>query len=113
MPWSRRIAVPCAKRASGVIPGAARPSRRREARSRDAGLEGIKDAAARPAAARLEARTRHPRRHRLRVKAQRPGGLRDRQALAVMAVVDFAERLVIDHDRLRSQARALPPAPRM
>src|SRR6266481_301231 len=79
----------------------------------DAGLEGIKDAAARPAAARLEARTRQPRRHCLRVEAQRPGSLRDCQALAFMAVVDFAERLVIDHDRLRSQARALPPAPRM
>jgi hypothetical protein len=41
------------------------------------------------------------------------GGLRDRQALAIMAVVDFAERLVIDHDRLRSQARVLPSTPRM
>src|SRR5215471_13721372 len=27
------------------------------------------------------------------------GGLHDRQALAIMAVVDLAERLVIDHDR--------------
>ena len=80
---------------------------------RDARLEGIKDTAARPAAPRLEARTRQPRGHRLRVEAQRPGGLRDRQALAIMAVVDFGERLVIDHDRLRSQARVLPPAPRM
>ena len=52
-------------------------------------------------------------RDRPRVKAQRPGGLRDRQALAIMAVVDLGERLVIDHDRLRRQARALPPAPRM
>jgi hypothetical protein len=33
--------------------------------------------------------------------------------LAIMAVVDLAERLVIDHDRLRHQARALPPAPPM
>jgi hypothetical protein len=80
---------------------------------RDARLERIKDAAARPAAPQLEARTRQPRRHCLRVEAQRPGGLRNRQALAIMAVVDFAERLVIDHDRLRIQARALPPAPRM
>jgi hypothetical protein len=79
----------------------------------DARLEGIKNTAARAAAPRLEARTRHPRRHRLRVEAQRPGGLRDRQALAIMAVVDFAERLVIDHDRLRSQARVLPSTPRM
>jgi hypothetical protein len=77
----------------------------------DAGLEGIEDAAARPAAPRLEARSRHPRRHGLWVEAQRPGGLRYRQALAIMAVADFAERLVIDHDRLRRQARALPPAP--
>ena len=80
---------------------------------RDARLEGIKHTAARPAAPRLEARTRHPRGDRPRVKAQRPGGLRDRQALAIMAVVDLGERLVIDHDRLRRQARALPPAPRM
>jgi hypothetical protein len=79
----------------------------------DARLEGIKDTAARAAAPRLEARTRHPRSDRLRVKAQRPGSLRDRQALAIMAVVDLAERLVIDHDRLRRPARALPPAPRM
>jgi len=47
------------------------------------------------------------------IKGQRPGGLRDRQALAIMAIMDFAERLVIDHDRLRSQAQVLPPAPRM
>jgi crotonobetainyl-CoA:carnitine CoA-transferase CaiB-like acyl-CoA transferase len=80
---------------------------------RDARLEGIKDTAARPAAARLEARTRYPRRHCLWVETQRPGSLRDRQALAIMAVVDFAERLVVDHDRLRSQAQVLPPAPRM
>jgi hypothetical protein len=35
----------------------------------DARFEGIKDTAARAAAPRLEARTRHPRRHRLRVEA--------------------------------------------
>jgi len=46
-------------------------------------------------------------------RPRRPGGLHDRQALAIMAVVDLAERLVIDHDRLRHQARALPPAPPM
>jgi hypothetical protein len=34
------------------------------------------------------------------VKAQRPGGLRDRQALAIMAVVDLGECLVIDHEKL-------------
>src|SRR5258707_7195356 len=49
----------------------------------DVGLEGIKDAAARLAAPRLEARTRQPRRHCLRVEAQRPGSLHDRQALAI------------------------------
>ena len=80
---------------------------------RDAWLEGIKHAAARPAAPRLEARTGDPRGDRLWVKAQRPGGLRDRQALAIMAVVDLGERLVIDHDRLRRQARGVRPAPRM
>jgi len=78
---------------------------------RDARLEGIKHTAARPAAPRREARTRHPRGDRPRVNAQRPGGLRDRQALAIMAVVDLAERLVIDHDRLRRPA--LPSAPPM
>jgi hypothetical protein len=30
---------------------------------------------------------------------KRSGGLRDRQTLAIVAVVDFAERLVVDHDR--------------
>ena len=80
---------------------------------RDARLEGIKDTAARPAAPRPKARPRHPGGDRLRMEAQRPGGLRDRQALAIMAVVDFAERLVIDHDRLRRQARARSPAPPM
>src|SRR6516164_1382674 len=79
----------------------------------DARLEGIKNTATRPAAPRLEARTRHPRGDRPRVKAQRPGGLRDRQALAIMAVVDPGKRLVIDHDWLRSQARVLPSTPRM
>jgi Transposase, Mutator family len=64
---------------------------------RDARLERIKHTAARPAAPRLEARSRHPRGDRLRIKPQRAGGLRDCQALAIMAVVDLAERLVIDH----------------
>ena len=36
-----------------------------------------------PAAPRLEARTRQPRRDRLRVEAQHPGGLHNRQALAI------------------------------
>jgi hypothetical protein len=72
---------------------------------RDARLEGIQQTAARPAAPRLEARTGDPRGDRPCVKAQCPGGLRDRQALAIMAVVDLGERLVIDHHRLRHQAR--------
>src|SRR5215813_823807 len=70
--------------------------------SRDARLERIKDAAARPSAPRFEARTLQPCRHRLRMEAQHSGGLRDRQALAIVTVVDFGEGLVIDHDWLRS-----------
>ena len=73
----------------------------------DARLEGIQHTAARPAAPRLEARTSGPRGDRPRIKAQRPGGLRDRQALAITAVVDLGERLVIDHHRLRRQARGV------
>ena len=73
----------------------------------DARLEGIKDTAPRPAAPRLEARPRHPRGDRLWIKAQRPGGLRDGQALAIMAVMDLGKRLVIDHGQLRSQARGV------
>ena len=76
---------------------------------RDARLERIKDAAARPAAPRLEARTLQPCRDRLRVKAQHPGGLRDRQALAIMTVVDLGEGLVVDHHLLRSPARGALP----
>ncbi len=80
---------------------------------RDARLEGIEDAAARRAAPPLVARTRQPCGDRLRMEAQRPGGLRDRQSLPVMAIVDLAERLVIDHGRLRGPAGAGPPARRM
>src|SRR5215471_3160548 len=75
--------------------------------SRNARLERVKDAAARPATPRLEARTLQPRRHRLRMEAQHSSGLRDRQALAIMTVVDFGKGLVIDHDWLRSPAGAL------
>ncbi len=42
-------------------------------------LEGIEEAAARRTAPPLVARTRQPRRDRLRMEAQRPGGLRDRR----------------------------------
>lgn len=55
-------------------------------------FEGIENTTARPVAPQLEARTRHPCGDRLRVKPQRPGDLRDRQALAIMAVVDPGER---------------------
>jgi len=48
---------------------------------------------------RLETRTRQPLGDRPWVQAQRPGGLRDGQALPVMTIVDPTERLVIDHDR--------------
>jgi hypothetical protein len=40
----------------------------------------------------------------LRMQAQRPGGLRDRQALAVTAVMDPGEGLVVDH-AVRHQRR--------
>jgi hypothetical protein len=71
---------------------------------RDARLEGIQHTAARRTAPRLEARAGAPRGDRLWVKAQCPRGLRDRQALAITAVVDLGERLVIDHHRLRRSA---------
>ena len=70
---------------------------------RDARLEGIKDTAARPRAPRLETRTRQPRGDRPWVKAQRPGGLRDRQALAIMAVVDLGRTS-------RNRSRPAPPS---
>ena len=73
---------------------------------RDAPLEGIKDAAARGRAPRLETGARQPLGDRLAVKAERAGGLRDGQALAIMAVADLGERLVVDHDRLRGQGGA-------
>src|SRR5262245_18626091 len=65
----------------------------------DASFERIKDAATWWRAPRLEARARQPLGDRPRVQAERSGGLRDRQTLAIVAVVDFAERLVVDHDR--------------
>ena len=68
---------------------------------RDARLEGIQHTAAWQAAPRLEARAGDPRGDRPRIKAERPSGLRDRQALAITAVMDLGVRLVIDHHRLR------------
>src|SRR5215470_3603586 len=66
------------------------------------GLKGSRMLPPRPAAPRLEARTLQPCRHRLGMEAQHSGRLRDRQALAIVTVVDFGEGLVIDHDWLRS-----------
>src|SRR5262245_14011270 len=65
----------------------------------DARLEGIKDTAARPRAPWLKPRSRQPLGNRPLIKAERSSDLRDRQGLAIMAVADFAERLVVDHDR--------------
>jgi len=76
----------------------------------DGSADVVRIARGQTRAPRLEARTGRPCRHRLRMQAQRPGGLRDRQSLAVTAVMDFAEGLVIDHRRPRC---AWPPAPRM
>ena len=39
------------------------------------------------------------------MKPEGTSGLRNRQALAMVAIVDLTERLVIDHDRARCQAR--------
>jgi hypothetical protein len=52
----------------------------------------------RPAAPRREVEARQPGRDRPWVKPEEPASLSDRQALAMMAIVDFTERLVIDHD---------------
>src|SRR5215813_14724456 len=60
-------------------------------------LEGIEDAGSRPRSPRLETRSGNPLGDRPWVEAQRSGGLSDRQALAITAVTDFAERLVVDH----------------
>ena len=65
----------------------------------DASFEGIKDAATWWRAPWLEARARQPLGNRPRVQVKRSGRLRDRQTLAIVAVADFAERLVVDHDR--------------
>jgi hypothetical protein len=65
----------------------------------DASFEGIKDAATWWRVPWLEARARQPLGNRPGVQVKRSGGLRDRQTLAIVTVVDFAERLVVDHDR--------------
>jgi hypothetical protein len=40
------------------------------------------------------------------MKPEGASGLRNRQALAMVAIVDLTECLVIDHDRARCQARS-------
>src|SRR5262245_28344876 len=64
---------------------------------RDAPLEGVKEAAARGWTWPLETRTCQPLGNRPGIETHRSSGLNDRQALALMAVADFAERLVVDH----------------
>jgi hypothetical protein len=75
--------------------------------ARDARLERIKFAATRLAASRCKARSRQPGRDRAPMKPEGASGLRNRQALAMVAIVDLTECLVIDHDRApRCQARS-------
>jgi hypothetical protein len=49
---------------------------------------------------------RQPDRDRVPMKPERASGLRDRQALAMVAIVNPTECCVIDHDRARCQARS-------
>ena len=72
----------------------------------DARLEWIKFAGTGPAASRCEACPRQPHRHRAPMNPEEPGGLRNRQTLAVVAIVNLTECLVVDHDRARCQARS-------
>src|SRR6516162_2236828 len=73
----------------------------------DARLERIELAGTWPAASRCEARTRQPDRDRAPMNPEEPGGLRNRQAVAVVAIVNLTECLVVDHDRAaRCQARS-------
>ena len=74
--------------------------------ARDARLERIKFAAMRPLASPCKARSRQPGRDRAPMKPEGASGLRNRQALPMVAIVDLTECLVIDHDRARSQARS-------
>jgi len=67
--------------------------------ARDARLERIKFAATRLAASPYKARSRQPGRDRAPMKPEGASGLRNRQALAMVAIVDLTECLVIDHDR--------------
>src|SRR5215469_8117675 len=67
--------------------------------ARDARLERIKFAGTRLAASPCKAPSRQPDGHRAPMKPEGASGLRNRQALAMVAIVDLTERLVIDHDR--------------
>src|SRR5215831_9853273 len=67
--------------------------------ARDARLERIKFAATRLTASPCKARSRQPDRDRAPMKPEGASGLRNRQALAMVTIVDLPERLVIDHDR--------------
>ena len=80
--------------------------------ARDARLERIKFAATGLAAPPCKARSRQPGCDRAPMKPERASGLRNRQALAMVAIVDLTECLVIDHDRARSQARSGAPPSR-
>src|SRR6516164_1851793 len=82
--------------------------------ARDARLERIKLAGARLAAPPCEARTRQPGRDSAAMKPEGASGLRNRQSLAMVAIVDPTERLVIDHDRAPLSGSVMGhPEPRM
>jgi hypothetical protein len=78
--------------------------------ARDARLERIKFAATRLAASPCKARSRQPNRDRAPMKPEGASGLRNRQALAMVTIVDLTECLVIDHNRARCQARSWAPS---
>ncbi len=67
--------------------------------ARDARLERIKFAGTRLAAPPCKARLRQPGRDGASMVSEGASGLRNRQALAMVAIVDLTECLVIDHDR--------------
>ncbi len=79
--------------------------------ARDARLERIKFAGTRLAAPPCKARLRQPGRDGASMVSEGASGLRNRQALAMVAIVDLTECLVIDHDRC--QARSWPSRDRV
>ena len=76
--------------------------------ARDARLERIKFAGTRPAASLCKAPSRQPDRDRVAMKPKAASGLRNRQAAAMVAIVDLTECLVIDHDRARLSGSVNP-----